>query len=60
LCAKIPVNAAGSRRDPPISEPRPMTDAAELSRAAYRNGQKAYNLITTFHITDEMKDMSIK
>jgi hypothetical protein len=30
----MPVNAAGIRRDPTKSEPRPMTDPAEANKAA--------------------------
>jgi len=40
LCEKMPVNAAGIRRDPAMSEPRPMIDPAEANKAAYKEEQK--------------------
>lgn len=37
LCPKMPQKLAGIRPEPPISDPRPMTDAPEPRRAPYKN-----------------------
>jgi len=40
----MPVNAAGIRRDPAMSEPRPMTDPAEANKAACKEEQNIQQL----------------
>jgi len=45
----MPVNAAGIRKDPAMSEPRPMTDPAEANKAACKEEQKIYYLTTISH-----------